>query len=143
MTQITAQSAGVAWAVLGFGKRACHHPRARGTKKWLSGVGGDAEARRKLSPHLSFISDPWKGFSEDSEASGSVHPRTGPGAFGLLSSPSLGSSLTLELCLDLLSEDRTSRKCWHLTGQPAGGVPDSWQPAGPAPSPGGYRLQAG
>lgn len=70
-------------------------------------------------------------------------PQDGPWSFGLLSSPHLGSSVSLELCLNLLSEERTSRKCWHSPGQHAGGVPDSWQPAGPAPSPGGYRLQAG
>lgn len=48
------------------------HLRVRGAKKWLSGVGSDAEARRKLPPHLGFISDPWKRFSADSGASALV-----------------------------------------------------------------------
>ena len=58
VTQITVQSAGVTWAVLGFGERACHPPQGQGCQ-WLSSVGGDAEARRKLPPHLGFVSGPW------------------------------------------------------------------------------------
>lgn len=69
-------------------------------------------------------------------------PQNGPWAFWPVVSAQCGAVSLEPNCLDLLSEGRRSRKCWHLPGL-AESIPDSWQPARPTPGPGGYRLQDG
>lgn len=53
----------------------------------------------------------------------------------LLSSSLRGAMSPGPNCLNLLSEGRISRKHWHSPAQHAECVPDSPQPAGPAPGP--------